>query len=65
MYVDTKSRDMICSHQFSFFFCFFVFCFFFQGYVRLQTNHGDLNLELHCEMVRCTNILNFLDYLID
>ena len=48
---------MIFSHQFDFFFC--------QGYVRLQTNHGDLNLELHCEMVRCANILNFLDYLID
>ena len=59
MYVEKRSRDMICSHQFSFFF------FFCQGYVRLQTNHGDLNLELHCEMVRCANILNFLDYLID
>ena len=64
MYVETQSRDMICSHQFSFFFVFF-FVFFCQGYVRLQTNHGDLNLELHCEMVRCANILNFLDYLID
>ena len=63
MYVETQSRDMICSHQFSFFFVFFVF--FCQGYVRLQTNHGDLNLELHCEMVRCAIILNFLDYLID
>ena len=58
MYVETRSRDMICSHQFGFFF----FC---QGYVRLQTNHGDLNLELHCEMVRSANILNFLVYLID
>ena len=62
MYVETRSRDMIFSHQFSFFFLVFFFC---QGYVRLQTNHGDLNLELHCEMVRCANIPNFLDYLID
>lgn len=23
-----------------------------KGYVRLHTNKGDLNLELHCDMVR-------------
>lgn len=30
-----------------------------KGYVRLQTNHGDLNLELHCEMVpkTCENFI--------
>ncbi|KAK2574180.1 RING-type E3 ubiquitin-protein ligase PPIL2 [Acropora cervicornis] len=29
------------------------------GYVRLQTSHGDLNLELHCEMVpkTCENFI--------
>lgn len=24
-----------------------------KGYVRLHTNKGDLNLELHCDMVLC------------
>lgn len=30
-----------------------------KGYVRLQTSHGDLNLELHCEMVTktCENFI--------
>ena len=64
MYVETQSRDIfvVTSSVFVLFLFLFFFC---QGYVRLQTNHGDLNLELHCEMVRCANILNFLDYLID
>lgn len=38
----------------------FIMCFFvLLGYVRLQTSHGDLNLELHCEMVRKSKSLKF------
>lgn len=33
--------------------------FYLQGYVRLHTNLGDINLELHCDIVprACENFL--------
>jgi peptidyl-prolyl cis-trans isomerase-like protein 2 len=34
-----------------------------KGYVRLHTSHGDLNVELHCDMVAktCENFLGLCE----